>query len=453
MIQMAVVLFFSFVVSSQSSALETTAWPLKIPSLNLSTQNPYYTTQFKVSLQTVAKIQFNYTGIVHICIQAFVQTPYYTQIDSRTCTIFYSTPLAIQTSYINYTVPLRNINYYFTLAYDKRISPAFVSDFILSGPTCSPGYYFYGNNCRQAYNGITPGNNFISFHGQQSSWFHFSVPHTSGFNLSCNVKMYVRWEAPATIQNYDESGFVVTVNYPNPGTWWIYIPSSLNKADHGNLVLSIWCCDCDQGGGGPNCYKNATSVSFDTQLFNESLTSEGNYYAYPLEHGEEFFVSVMSQSGPLPDVYVSLNQFPTLTSYLSTGCNQRYCSPVSRWKAVVPDGFYEPNATWYVYVSPVNTTAENDSYAIWFGTTCPSGCVGARTSCGESSYNTGICLCRYGWSGIICDNPGHVLQTIWVTVIIICTLAGVALIFSCCSTFYMSKNMVYDNDPFFFLEA
>eukprot|EP01126_Amoeba_proteus_P004697 TRINITY_DN11559_c0_g1_i2.p1 TRINITY_DN11559_c0_g1~~TRINITY_DN11559_c0_g1_i2.p1 ORF type:complete len:256 (-),score=42.53 TRINITY_DN11559_c0_g1_i2:509-1276(-) len=171
------------------------SWPIQLNNVSL---DQLVTGTFKINLQTVARLEVHYKGPITICFQAFVQTPFPTRCNPRTCTFFFNLtypPPNNSTLVLNYKsddIKFRDLPYFYSIHSSRPNSK--IHHLSLSGPSCVSGAHFNGKNCTTLTIGkIYPGVLLTS-----GGWYLFHVePNWGSFTLSLDidVMMVVRWKA------------------------------------------------------------------------------------------------------------------------------------------------------------------------------------------------------------------------------------------------------------------
>jgi len=107
-------------------------------------------------------------------------------------------------------------------------------------------------------------------------------------------------------------------------------------------------------------------------------------------------------------------------------CNQPHCILANVIK------FQHANHNkWIIAIAPEH---DNGTFSITFGSNCIANCTNAtHGTCGDG-VSTGLCLCRYGWTGLACEQEAGFNRAYLVLLIIggIIVAAGtISLVVSC----------------------
>jgi len=161
------------------------------------------------------------------------------------------------------------------------------------------------------------------------------------------------------------------------------------------------------------------------------------YYRFQASYpGNPFWVSVATDQPFIPEVYVSLNQIPTMQSYDAKYCNQPYCN----FSSIInfSNSSLQGNLTFYVGVYSQNTT----SFGMWFGSVCAPGCD-RNGVCQLSGPQTGQCACPTdgSWKGYDCQTAVDIgIPAQYIVLIIIASLVVASAIIGFIAWAYMQKK-------------
>jgi len=132
----------------------------------------------------------------------------------------------------------------------------------------------------------------------------------------------------------------------------------------------------------------------------------------------------------------NFGQIPLPSNSVILSCNQRTCVDSSVIR-LTNKSKWGQNGSWYIAVY----SNVSQIYGIWFNKYCPTNCVGNRGKC----VSTGMCSCRYGWTGLDCTGY-HGLSQDMISLVIVGVLVGAALVLSLIITMVMrppSSNDYY----------
>jgi len=264
-----------------------------------------------------------------------------------------------------------------------------------------------------------------------------SLPSSFSVTVGGAVTLCLRYQSAVGLC-HPVDGNKVTVNFPSIGNWIAII--SPNTPTGKNLLqtpfnLSTSLSTCAPNMAGPSC--NFSISSADTSQLGSGTLSPRSwaFYRVPATYPFSPLWVTVGSGTPSPQVYVSINQVPTETSFILQECNQPYCDTNNIFKLTGMEGNY----IFYVGIYNSNTT-QSVSYGIWFNNTCAPGC-GNYGRCTESGPETGLCVCTTDYVGYDCGTLSeNGLPAQYIVLIIIASLVVASAIIGFIAWAYMQKK-------------
>eukprot|EP01127_Copromyxa_protea_P001600 TRINITY_DN11559_c0_g1_i1.p1 TRINITY_DN11559_c0_g1~~TRINITY_DN11559_c0_g1_i1.p1 ORF type:complete len:439 (-),score=109.67 TRINITY_DN11559_c0_g1_i1:55-1371(-) len=415
------VLFLSFVALSLSQNLFQGTG-----TVSFDNTTAYTATFGPFNVHDTASLSVTNTLPVSVCIvYAAYGLPHPTQYHPDNCLFFYNSSANSLTE----TVPLRDqayaIGVYLNSPNAKKGDNTTVS-VTLGGADCVTQYWD-GAKCQAATPLTGFGKFSATFNKGETKFFTYTAPnyvgtlkvaYAAGSDInSVNSVIWARFSAVPSKFYYDaiETGGNLTVVSPRPGVWVIGIHAA--DAGAGSFVLDGLVCGDKSGGVGCTVPVDPIDNIAEAVLFNGP-----QYFRVVAVSGYPFRVSVTSTNATtgIPQLYASRGVIPTPGNADVSNCNDAYCDVVR----TITFNTTGADEEWFVGVFP--TVTGNQTYGIWWNTTCITGC---QTDNHGTCQPSGVCECEIDFEGVACSiskglGPQYIVLIIIASLVVASAIIG-----------------------------